>query len=80
MIIGILGSDPFGGMIEETVRGETLNGRIWAQGPWHRARLVDYLNDLDGAFFPLETEGRTWSVNRDLVQSVVILGTHGQAR
>lgn len=60
--------------------GETLNGRVWAQGPWHRARLVDYLNDLEGAFFPLETEGRTWYVNRDLVQSVVTLGTNGQAR
>jgi len=60
--------------------GETLNGRVWAQGPWNRARLVDYLNDAAGAFFPLEAEGRTWYVNRDLVQLVVNLGTNGQAR
>ncbi len=57
-------------------RGE----RVGAQGPWNRARLVDYLNDAAGAFFPLEAEGRTWYVNRDLVQLVVNLGTNGQAR
>ena len=62
------------------VGGETLNGRVWVEGPSHRARLVDYLNDAAGPFFPLETEGRTWYVNRDLVQLVVSLGTNGQAR
>lgn len=86
MVAALATPEPCGGAGEphrvrvKFLGGETLNGRVWAQGPWHRARLVDYLNDLEGAFFPLETEGRTWYVNRDLVQSVVTLGTNGQAR
>jgi hypothetical protein len=60
--------------------GESLSGLVWVQGPWARARLLDYLNDMAGPFFPLEAGDRTWYVNRDLIQLVTHLGGHGQAR
>jgi hypothetical protein len=37
VVIGVLGDDPFGALLEETVRGETLAGRPFEVRRYHRA-------------------------------------------
>lgn len=37
LVIGVLGDDPFGSFLEETVRGENINGRLLAVQRFHHA-------------------------------------------
>jgi hypothetical protein len=41
LIIGVLGDDPFGKVLDETVQGESIRGRILVTRRWKRAEDVD---------------------------------------
>lgn len=54
LVIGVLGSDPFGGLLEEAVRGEVVNGHPLAIRRFNRVEDIDtvhilFLGQTDGS-------------------------------
>jgi hypothetical protein len=46
LVIGILGDDPFGTLLDEAVRGETVNGRAFALERYHRVQDINICHIL----------------------------------
>jgi hypothetical protein len=55
LVIGILGEDPFGAYLDETVRGETVNGRPLTV---RRYRRVEEIGGCDVLFVSRTEQGR----------------------
>ncbi len=46
LVIGVLGSDPFGAYLDETVRGETVNGRPLTVHRYNTAKEINHCHVL----------------------------------
>ncbi len=61
--IGILGTDPFGPALEETIRGETIGNR---QLIIHRAQRIEDLQDCQMIFISKSEEGHVTEILSEL--------------
>lgn len=72
IVIGVIGEDPFGGMLEETVKGETLRGRSIRIERYRRPADIDRCHVL---FVSGSDTGRFEDILRAVAgQSVVTVG------